>query len=64
MVLCCGSRAGVMQIMNLLLLAPDLQVEILYLAPVLEGSDPIHLEDLKALTAILCLSSVGCGGIS
>ena len=39
--------------MNLLQLAPDLQEEILFLAPVLKGRDPIHLEDLQALTALL-----------
>jgi hypothetical protein len=39
--------------MNLLNLAPDLQEEILFLARVLKGRDPIHLEDLQALTALL-----------
>ena len=47
------SRARITQVMNLLHLAPDLQEEILYLAPVLKGRDPIHLEDLQALTALL-----------
>ena len=47
------SRARLTQVMNLLHLAPDLQEEILYLAPVLKGRDPIHLEDLQALTALL-----------
>jgi hypothetical protein len=47
------SRARVTQIMNLLNLAPDLQEEILFLAPVLKGRDAIHLEDLQALTALL-----------
>ena len=47
------SRARVTQIMNLLNLAPDLQEEILFLAPVFKGRDPIHLEDLQALTALL-----------
>jgi hypothetical protein len=37
--------------MNLLHLAPDLQEAILFLPPVLKGRDPIHLEDLQALTA-------------
>jgi len=39
--------------MNLLNLAPDLQEEILFLAPVLKGRDPIHLEDLQSLAALL-----------
>jgi hypothetical protein len=47
------SRARVTQIMNLLHLAPDLQEEILFLAPVLNGRDPIHLENLQALVALL-----------
>ena len=47
------SRARITQVMNLLHLAPDLQEEILYLAPVLKGRDPIHLEDLQALTALV-----------
>ena len=47
------SRARLTQIMNLLHLAPDLQEEILFLAPVLKGRDPIHLEGLQALAALL-----------
>src|SRR6516165_4468691 len=47
------SRARVTQIMNLLHLAPDIQEEILFLAPVLKGRDPIHLENLQALIALL-----------
>jgi hypothetical protein len=47
------SRARITQIMNLLHLAPDLQEEILFLAPVLKGRDPIHLEELQALAALL-----------
>ena len=47
------SRARVTQIMNLLHLAPDLQEKILFLAPVLKGRDPIHLEGLQALAALL-----------
>lgn len=35
------SRARVSQIMNLRLLAPDIQEEILYLPPVLEGKDAL-----------------------
>ena len=47
------SRARVTQIMNLLHLAPDLQEAILFLPPVLKGRDPIHLENLQALIALL-----------
>ena len=47
------SRARITQVMNLLHLAPDLQEQILFLPPVLKGRDPIHLEDLQALTALL-----------
>ena len=47
------SRARITQVMNLLHLAPDLQEEILFLPPVLEGRDPIHLENLQALIALL-----------
>jgi hypothetical protein len=47
------SRARLTQVMNLLHLAPDLQEQILFLPPVLKGRDPIHLEDLQTLTAVL-----------
>ena len=47
------SRARLTQVMNLLHLAPDLQEEILFLAPVLNGRDPIHLENLQALVTLL-----------
>ena len=47
------SRARITQVMNLLHLAPDLQEEILFLPPVLKGRDPIYLENLQALTALL-----------
>ena len=47
------SRARITQVMNLLHLAPDLQEEILFLAPVLKGRDPIHLENLQGLAALL-----------
>jgi hypothetical protein len=47
------SRARITQVMNLLHLAPDLQEEILFLPPVLKGRDPIHLENLQALIALL-----------
>jgi hypothetical protein len=37
------SRARVTQIMNLLMLAPDIQEQILHLPRVMAGRDPIHL---------------------
>jgi hypothetical protein len=47
------SRARVSQITNLLLLAPDLQAQLLFLPAVLKGRDPVTLKDLQpiALTA-------------
>jgi len=47
------SRARITQIMNLLHLAPDIQDAILFLPRVLSGRDPIYLEHLQALTALL-----------
>lgn len=41
------TRARVTQIMNLLLLAPDIQEEILSLPPVTRGRDPISEQDLR-----------------
>ena len=43
------SRARLTQIMNLLLLAPDLQEEILFLAPRRRGRDPIRLARLQPI---------------
>ncbi len=43
------TRARVTQIMNLLLLAPDIQEAILYLPRVESGDDPIALRDLQAI---------------
>jgi hypothetical protein len=37
------SRARITQIMNLRLLSPDLQEQILFLPPIERGRDPIHL---------------------
>jgi hypothetical protein len=45
------TRARVTQIMNLLLLAPDIQEAILLLPRVTRGDDPIVLRDLQAITA-------------
>ena len=43
------SRARITQIMNLLLLAPDIQEEILFLPKTLSGHDPIKLRHLQAV---------------
>jgi hypothetical protein len=47
------SRARISQILNLLALAPDLQESLLLLPAVERGRDPIHLGQLRPLTAIL-----------
>jgi hypothetical protein len=47
------SRARISQILNLLALAPDLQESLLFLPAVQRGRDPIHLAQLRPLTAIL-----------
>jgi len=41
------------QIMNLLHLAPDIQEELLHLAPIESGRDPITERHLRPLTAIV-----------
>ena len=41
------SRARITQIMNLLLLAPDIQEEILFLPKTVAGHDPIKLKHLQ-----------------
>jgi hypothetical protein len=41
------TRARVTQIMDLLLLAPDIQEALLFLPPVEGGRDPIHLRELR-----------------
>ena len=43
------SRARITQIMNLFLLAPDIQEEILFLPKTVAGHDPINLRHLKAV---------------
>jgi hypothetical protein len=47
------SRARVSQIMNLLLLAPDIQEQLLFLPPTQRGHDPLHLRQLQPLAALL-----------
>ena len=46
------TRARVTQIMNLLMLAPDIQEEILFLQRVTEGNDPIHLRQLQSIALV------------
>jgi hypothetical protein len=46
------SRARISQIMNLALLAPDIQESLLFLPPVWRGRDPIHLRALQGLAAL------------
>lgn len=43
------SRARITQIMNLLLLAPDIQEAVLFLPRVERGEDPMHLRSLQAI---------------
>jgi len=45
------SRARVTQIMNLLLLAPDIQEDLLFLPAVSTGPDPITERDLRPVVA-------------
>ena len=46
------TRARVTQIMNLLMLAPDIQEEILFLSRVNGGRDPIHLRQLQPIALV------------
>jgi hypothetical protein len=47
------SRARVSQIMNLLVLAPDIQEALLFLPRTEKGRDSIHLAQLQPLAALL-----------
>ena len=47
------SRARVTQIMNLLLLAPDIQEEILFLPRTHHGRDPIRERHVRPITTVL-----------
>jgi hypothetical protein len=47
------SRARMSQIINLLLLAPDIQETLLFLPRTVRGRDPIHLRQLQPLAAVL-----------
>jgi hypothetical protein len=46
------SRSRISQIMNLLLLAPDIQEQILFLPAFARGRDPIHLRRLQPVARI------------
>jgi hypothetical protein len=47
-----ATRGRITQIMNLLLLAPDIQEDILFLSPVTAGKDPITEHHLRQLSQI------------
>ena len=47
------SRARIRQIMNLRLLAPDIQEQILFLPAAPRGRDPIHLPLVQPIAALL-----------
>lgn len=46
------TRARMTQIMNLTLLAPDIQEQILHLPPIERGHDHLHLRDLQSIAAV------------
>src|SRR5262245_410304 len=46
------SRARITQIMNLLLLAPDIQEDLLFLPQTQRGRDPIRLRQLQAIALV------------
>ncbi|MBN9522964.1 hypothetical protein J0H58_31370, partial [bacterium] len=46
------TRARVTQVMNLTLLAPDIQEALLFLPPVAAGREPLALADLQPVAAI------------
>lgn len=48
------TQPRITQIMNLVLLAPEIQEEILHLPKVSEGKDPIHEKLLRPITAEVC----------
>src|SRR5262249_384368 len=47
------SRARITQIMNLRLLAPDIQEQLLFLPPTSRGRDPMHLRLLQPIAGLL-----------
>jgi len=46
------TRARITQIMNLRLLAPDIQEALLFLPRVERGNDPIHLRQLQPIVSV------------
>jgi hypothetical protein len=46
-------RSRITQIMNLLVLAPDIQEQILFLPALDRGRDPIHLKRLQRVALVL-----------
>jgi len=46
------TRARITQIMNLLMLAPDIQEEILFLPRIERGHDPMHLRQLQPIASV------------
>jgi hypothetical protein len=46
------SRARITQVMNLLLLAPDIQEQLLFLPDTLHGRDAIHLRQLQPIALL------------
>jgi hypothetical protein len=47
------SRARVTQIMNLLLLAPEIQEEILFLPRTIQGRDPVRERMIRPIASVL-----------
>jgi hypothetical protein len=47
------TRARLTQIMNLLLLAPDIQEEILFLPKTMRGRDPVSERSIRQVTSIV-----------
>jgi hypothetical protein len=47
------TRARMTQVMNLLLLAPELQEELLFLPRTQQGRDPVHLKQLQPLAQVV-----------
>ena len=46
------SRARLSQIMDLLLLAPEIQEQILFMEPVTEGDDPVRERQVREVVAV------------
>jgi hypothetical protein len=47
------NRARMTQIMNLVLLAPDIQEQLLFLPRIVRGRDPVHLKQLQPIALLL-----------